>query len=104
MVLGGMPALVFLFVQQKNYSGTLKLQRKARICVFLKTFPSGKAGGVRLIWVYDPEQGDITVIGSEPHPDDNENACMKITLSRLGEDVGKADKIAYFYVGKADKV
>ena len=28
MVLGGMPAVVFLFVRQKNYSGTLKLQRQ----------------------------------------------------------------------------
>ncbi len=28
MVLGGMPAVVFRFVQQKNYSGTLKLQRQ----------------------------------------------------------------------------
>lgn len=28
MVLGGMPAVVFLFVTQKNYSGTLKLQKQ----------------------------------------------------------------------------
>ncbi len=28
MVLGGMPAVVFTFVQQKNYSGTLKLQQQ----------------------------------------------------------------------------
>lgn len=28
MVLGGMPAVVFRFIQQKNYSGTLKLQRQ----------------------------------------------------------------------------
>ncbi len=28
MVLGGMPAVVFAFVTQKNYSGTLKLQRQ----------------------------------------------------------------------------
>lgn len=28
MVLGGMPAIVFTFVNQKNYSGTLKLQRQ----------------------------------------------------------------------------
>ena len=28
MVLGGMPAVVFTFVTQKNYSGTLKLQRQ----------------------------------------------------------------------------
>ncbi len=28
MVLGGMPAVVFSFVQQKNYSGTLKLQKQ----------------------------------------------------------------------------
>lgn len=28
MVLGGMPAIVFRFIQQKNYSGTLKMQRQ----------------------------------------------------------------------------
>lgn len=28
MVLGGMPAVVFSFIKQKNYSGTLKLQRQ----------------------------------------------------------------------------
>ncbi len=28
MILGGMPAIVFSFVQKKNYSGTLKLQRQ----------------------------------------------------------------------------
>ena len=28
MVLGGMPAVVFTFVKQKNYSGTLKMQRQ----------------------------------------------------------------------------
>lgn len=28
MVLGGMPAIVFLFVNQKNFSGTLKLQKQ----------------------------------------------------------------------------
>ena len=28
MVLGGMPAVVFTFIRQKNYSGTLKLQQQ----------------------------------------------------------------------------
>lgn len=28
MILGGMPAIVFLFVMQKNYSGTLKMQQQ----------------------------------------------------------------------------
>lgn len=28
MILGGMPAIVFLFVKQKNYSGTLKMQQQ----------------------------------------------------------------------------
>ena len=28
MVLGGMPAIVFTFIKQKNYSGTLKLQQQ----------------------------------------------------------------------------
>ena len=40
----------------------------------------------RLFWFYGPEQGDITVIGLEPHPNDKGNAYQKITLS--GMDTG----------------
>ena len=35
----------------------------------------------RIFWVYGPQQGDITVIAIEPHPNDKSNAYDKITLS-----------------------
>ena len=37
----------------------------------------------RIFWVYGPEQGDITIIGLEPHPNDKGNAYQKITLSDM---------------------
>ena len=37
----------------------------------------------RVFWVYGPEQGDITIIGLEPHPNDKGNAYQKIALSDL---------------------
>ena len=39
----------------------------------------------RIFWVYGPSQGDITVIGLEPHPNDKSNAYDKITLSAMGD-------------------
>jgi len=45
-----------------------------------------KAG--RIFWVYGPDQGDITVIGLEPHPNDGKsNAYKKITLSQMGKEI-----------------
>lgn len=41
----------------------------------------------RIFWVYGPSQGDITIIGLEPHPNDKANAYKKITLSQMGEEV-----------------
>ena len=41
----------------------------------------------RIFWVYGSEKNDITVIGLEPHPNDKSNACKKITVSKLGEEV-----------------
>lgn len=41
----------------------------------------------RIFWAYGPEQGDITVIGLEPHPNDKANAYKKITLSQMGKEV-----------------
>ncbi|MBQ8087793.1 MAG: hypothetical protein IJ234_05140 [Clostridia bacterium] len=43
-----------------------------------------KAG--RIFWVYGPNQGDITIIGLEPHPEDKANAYRKITLSSMTGD------------------
>ncbi len=41
----------------------------------------------RIFWVYGPNQGDITIIGLEPHPDDKSNAYRKITLSSMGNGI-----------------
>ena len=38
----------------------------------------------RIFWVYGPDQGDISVIGLEPHPEDSKSAGYdKVTLSGL---------------------
>ena len=38
----------------------------------------------RLFWSYGPEQGDITIVALEPHPNDKKNhAYKKITLSLM---------------------
>ena len=44
-------------------------------------------GAGRIFWVYGPGQGDITIIGLEPHPNDKSNAYKKITLSSMGQTV-----------------
>ena len=44
-------------------------------------------GAGRIFWVYGPQQGDITIIGIEPHPNDKSNAYKKITLSSMGDSV-----------------
>lgn len=45
-----------------------------------------KAG--RIFWVYGLDQGDITIIGIEPHPNDaKSNAYKRITLSRMGKEI-----------------
>ena len=41
----------------------------------------------RIFWVYGPEQGDITIIGIEPHQNDKSNAYRKITLSQMGDKI-----------------
>ena len=42
----------------------------------------------RIFWVYGPDQGDITIVGLEPHPNDGKgNAYRKITLSQMGKEV-----------------
>ena len=45
-------------------------------------------GAGRIFWVYGPDQGDITIIGLEPHPDNKSNAYKKVTLSATGKQTG----------------
>lgn len=38
----------------------------------------------RMFWVYGPEDGQITVIGLEPHPEDRKNkGYARVRLSKL---------------------
>lgn len=37
----------------------------------------------RLYWVYGPGRGEITIVGLEPHPEDEPGACDRIPLSDL---------------------
>ena len=42
----------------------------------------------RIFWAYGPEQGDVTILSIEPHPNDSKsNAYKKITLSQMGKGV-----------------
>ena len=42
----------------------------------------------RIFWSYGPQQGDITIVGIEPHPNDaKSNAYKKITLSQMGKEL-----------------
>lgn len=42
----------------------------------------------RIFWAYGPGQGEITIVGIEPHPNDTKsNAYKKITLSQMGEEI-----------------
>ena len=38
----------------------------------------------RIFWIYGSNQGDITIIGLEPHPNDKSNAYRNVTLSEMG--------------------
>ncbi|MBR6020289.1 MAG: hypothetical protein IK055_08765 [Lachnospiraceae bacterium] len=39
----------------------------------------------RMFWIYGPEQGEITIIGLEPHPNDKGTAYDRVTLSSAGK-------------------
>lgn len=42
----------------------------------------------RIFLAYGPGQGEITIVGIEPHPNDTKsNANKKITLSQMGEEI-----------------
>ena len=46
--------------------------------------PFNMVFAIRMYWVYGPEQKDITIIGLEPHPEDQKRGAYdKITLSSL---------------------
>ena len=61
-----------------------ELSRKHGIRIFQSYLENNTPGAGRLFWAYGPEQGDITVLAIEPHPEDKKRgAYERIKLSSL---------------------
>jgi hypothetical protein len=60
------------------------LSRRYGQRVFQSYLENNTPAAGRLFWVYGPEEGQITVIGLEPHPEDRKNSgYARVRLSRL---------------------
>ncbi|MGA2222072.1 MAG: hypothetical protein ABSH21_09920 [Verrucomicrobiia bacterium] len=60
------------------------LTRKHGIKIFQSYLENKTPAAGRLFWAYGPEQGDITVLAIEPHPEDQKRgAYQRIRLSNM---------------------
>lgn len=60
------------------------LSRKHGMRIYQSYLENRKPAAGRLFWAYGPEQGDITVLAVEPHPEDaKREAYERVKLSRL---------------------
>jgi hypothetical protein len=60
------------------------LSRKHGIRIFQSYLENHTPSAGRIFWAYGPEQGDITVLAIEPHPEDQKHgAYQRIRLSAL---------------------
>ena len=60
------------------------LTRKHGLKIFQSYLENNTPAAGRLFWAYGPEQGDITVLAIEPHPEDRKRgAYQRIRLSTL---------------------
>jgi hypothetical protein len=61
-----------------------ELSRKYGIKIFQSNLENNTPGAGRIFWAYGPEQGDITVLAIEPHPEDKKRGAYdRIKLSSL---------------------
>ena len=61
------------------------LTARAGIKVWESYLENNTPSAGRLFWAYGPGQGDITILGVEPHPNDaKSHAYKKVTLSQMG--------------------
>ncbi len=59
------------------------LTRKHGITIFQSYLENRTPAAGRVFWAYGPDQGDITVLAIEPHPEDQKRgAYERVTLSR----------------------
>lgn len=60
------------------------LSAKYGIKIFQSHLQNNTPGAGRLFWAYGPEQGEITVLAIEPHPEDKKRgAYQRIKLSSM---------------------
>lgn len=60
------------------------LTRKHGIKIFQSYLENNTPAAGRLFWAYGPDQGDITVLAVEPHPEDQKRgAYQRLKLSTL---------------------
>jgi hypothetical protein len=60
------------------------LTRRHGIKIFQSYLENDTPAAGRLFWAYGPEQGDITVLAIEPHPEDQKRgAYQRVRLSTL---------------------
>ena len=61
------------------------LSKKYGMKVWQSYLENKKSGARRMYWVYGPDQSEVTIIGLEPHPEDEKNGAYdRIPLSGLG--------------------
>lgn len=62
------------------------LSKRYGIKVYQSYLENRTPSAGRMYWAYGPGKGEITVIGLEPHPEDQKKAgYAKVRLSALGE-------------------
>jgi hypothetical protein len=60
------------------------LTRKYGIKIFQSYLENNTPAAGRMFWAYGPDQGDITVLGIEPHPEDQKRgAYERIKLAKV---------------------
>lgn len=71
------------------------LTRKYGIKIFQSYLENNTPAAGRLFWAYGPDQGDITVLVIEPHPEDQKRgAYQRIKLSALPFPSGGAVRVS----------
>ena len=61
-----------------------ELSRRYGIKIFQSYLENKTPAAGRIFWSYGPDRGDITVLGIEPHPEDNKRgAYTRINLASL---------------------
>ena len=63
------------------------LSQKYSIKIWQSYLENNVPSAGRIFWTYGPDQGEITILGIEPHPEDKKhNAYKRIKLSSLPDN------------------